>query len=199
MTESNQTVTTQTDAPLYSEGAGNILSVSGKLDPAQTYTELWMQDGRVVRLETMLLAQRSNGLPVPLEGRDRAASDSGEIGTDRTVIPLIEESLEVSKRTVTTGKVLLHKRVQEYQETLDEPLAVHTFDVERVVLNLPIESAPAVRVEGDVTIYPLVEEQMVLTKQLILKEEVRVTKRSTERRDTQVVTLRREHLEVERT
>jgi uncharacterized protein (TIGR02271 family) len=88
--------------------------------------------------------------------------------------------------------------VQEYQETLDEPLAVRTFDIERVALNQVVDSAPPVRTEGATTIYPVIEEQMVLTKQLVLKEEVRVTRRDTERRDHQVVTLRREHLIVER-
>ena len=39
---------------------------------------------------------------------------------------------------------------------------------------------------------------MILTKQLILKEEVRVTLRETERMDTQVVKLHRDHLVIER-
>ena len=88
--------------------------------------------------------------------------------------------------------------MQEFETTLDEPLAVRTFDIERVIWNQPVETAPGVRIEGDTTIYPLVEEQLILTKHLVLKEEVRVTKRETERRDTQTVVLRREHLAVER-
>jgi uncharacterized protein (TIGR02271 family) len=82
---------------------------------------------------------------------------------------------------------------------LDEPLAIRTFDVERITINQVVDAPPEVRQEGDTTIYPLVEEQLVLTKQLILKQEVRVTKREGEKRDTQVVTLRREQLSVVRT
>ena len=114
------------------------------------------------------------------------------------VIPIIEEQLHVGKQTIETGKVRLVKTVGEYHETLNEPLAIRTFDIERVAFNQPVDSAPQVRHEGATTIYPVVEEQLVLTKRLILKEEVRITQRDTERRDTQVVTLRREHLTVER-
>ena len=123
-----------------------------------------------------------------------------ELGSDAAslVVPIVEEQLTVGKRTVATGKVRLEKTVQEYQQALDEPLAVRTFDIERVVLNRVIDAVPEVRQEGDTTIYPLIEERLILTKELILKEELRVTKRDTEWRDTQVVTLRREHMTVER-
>lgn len=128
--------------------------------------------------------------------RSRAADDA-ELG-DTVTIPLIEEQLVLEKRVVETGKVRLHKTVQEFEQQLDEPLAVNTFDIERVILNQVVESAPDIRQEGDTTIYPLVEERLVLSRQLVLKEEVRVTRRLSERRDTQVVTLRRDHLTVER-
>ena len=113
-------------------------------------------------------------------------------------IPLIEEHLILEKRIVETGKVRLHKTVETFVEQLDEPLAVRTYDIERVVLNRVIDAPPEVRQEGETTIYPLVEEHLVLTRQLVLKEEVRVTRRVTERRDQQVVTLHRDHLVVER-
>jgi uncharacterized protein (TIGR02271 family) len=171
-----------------SSKSGNILVVSGDLDLQEPYTELWMPDGKVIRLLTTQLA------PVAL---DSSATESEE-SPEAIVIPIVEEHLDIEKRTVTTGAVTLRKVVQEYQEALNEPLAVRTFDIERVVLNQPVEFAPPVRQEGSVTIYSLVEEQMVLTKQLILKEEIRVTQRDTERLDTQVVTLKREHLVVER-
>ena len=94
--------------------------------------------------------------------------------------------------------MLLRKSVQEFQQSLDETLAVRTFDVQRVVINRPVEAPPAIRSEGPTTVYPVVEERLILTKELILKEEIHVTQRDTERHDTQVVTLQREHIEVER-
>ena len=174
-----------------SSSSTNVLQVSGMLDPTQTDTELWMPDGRVLRLPTSVLIGGKTGLSdlAPLQAdTDRASA----------IVPVVEETLVVEKRIVETGKVRIKKTIQEYQEILDEPLAVHTFDIEHVVLNRSIDAPPAIRQDGETTIYPVVEEQVVLTKQLILKEEIRVTKRNTERRDNQVVTLRREHVVVER-
>ncbi len=167
----------------------NVLNVAGSLDYERRETELHLADGRVIRIPTSLLAQ----------SQPQTASQAANSLEDGSfLIPLVEEKLVVGKQTVETAKVRLQKTVQLYEEALNEPLAVRTFDIERVVLNQPVDSAPAVREEGSTTIYPLVEEQLILTKQLILREEVRVTRRDTERRDTQVVSLRREHLIVER-
>ena len=185
----------------------NILQVSGELDFLQPYTELRLANGELIRLPTALLLSGAQETYAATAVSEFAAPESSSEDflaepierNGMTVIPVVEERLEVSRRTVATGTVRLHKTVQEYQQALDEPLAVRTFDIERIILNQPVDSAPSVRYEGDTTIYPVVEEQLILTKQLILKEEVRITRRDTERRDTQVVTLRREHLSVERT
>ncbi len=174
----------------------NMLVVAGDFDPSQMFTDLRMPDGRVVRVPSSMfeLGMVSDAGVEDGAGREGIVLDASE----SHIVPIIEETLLIGKKTVTTGTVRLRKSVQEFEQTLDEPLAVRTFDVERVILNRPVEQAPAVRQEGDTTVYSLVEEQLVMTKQLILKEELRVTKRDTERRDTQVVTLRRDHLTVER-
>lgn len=184
-----------------SSPSGNILVVgSGSIDTENPYTELWMPDGQVVRVPTSLLSPSAATDTVPGTVPPLSAKDAFDatLESENEVIPLVEERLLVTKRTVATGKVRLLKSVQTYQEALDEPLAVRTFDIDRVVLNQVVDEAPGVRQEGDTTVYPVVEERMVLTKQLVLREEVRVTRRDSERRDTQVVTLRREHFSVER-
>jgi hypothetical protein len=61
-----------------------------------------------------------------------------------------------------------------------------------------VDQASPIRTEGDVTIVPVYEE--VLVKQLVLKEELRITRRSTiERADSGAVVLRREHIDITRT
>ena len=175
----------------------NILEVVGRIDLGRPQTQLHLVEGRILLVPTSLLTQSS--LQASSSSEASIPSISADFpGTESLVIPLVEEQLVVGKQTVETAKIRLHKSVQVYEEALDEPLAIRTFDIERVVLNRPVDAAPAVRQDGDTTIYPIVEEQLVLTKQLILKEEVHVTRRDTERRDTQTVTLRREHLVVER-
>lgn len=172
----------------------NILSVSGSIDAQKPQTELHLSSGHILRIPTTLLLQRGEAG----SSFDSLAGEEPANFEDRLVIPVIEEQLEVGKRTVVTGKVRLEKQVKEYQEELDVPLAVRTFEVERVVLNQLVAEPPPVRQEGDTTVYPVIEEQLVLTTQLVLKEEVRVTKRDTERRDNRVVTLRRESITVAR-
>ncbi|WP_419805491.1 YsnF/AvaK domain-containing protein [Terriglobus sp.] len=184
----------------------NVLRTSGRLDPTAPLTELQLEDGTVLRLPTALLQERQRIAALSASDAPADATDASYTGTagraatepGRTVIPVMQEELHVTTRTLSTGTVRLDKTVQTYQTALDEPLAVRTYDIERVVLNQPIDAAPGTRQEGDTTIYPVVEEQAIVTKQLILREEIRVTRRDTERRDQQTVTLRREHVEITR-
>ncbi len=182
--------------PTSERETANIFSVEGSFDPLTTITELRLSDGRIFRIPTALLSEAVSGSSPNAE----TFEDDGafETGDSTMVVPIIEESLDVSKRTVATGKVRIEKTVQAYDVVLDEALAVHTWTVERIPMNLPIDVEPAVRQEGNTTIYPLLEEKLMVTKQLILKEELRVTRNDFERRDTQTVTLRREQLKVER-
>ena len=176
----------------------NVLTALGQFDPAQPLTEIRLADGRTSRISTSILLQasgieKSPAEPVPETVQELPSNEASEV-----VIPLVEERLQVGRRTVATGKIRLQKTVQEYTESLDEVLAVRSYDVERRILNQPVDAPPPVRQEGNVTIYSLVEEQMVLTRQLILKEEVHIVQRDTERRDTQVITLHKDHLTIER-
>ena len=181
------------DTTSHSTGA-NLLVATEVFDSARPSTELRFPDGRLLRVPTaLLLDQLSAENALTVTDAHLALTENESVS-----IPVIEEQLQVGKRTVVTGTVRLDKHVGIYEEALDIPLAVRSFDIERIMLNLPVEAAPPVRQEGDTTVYPLVEEQLILTKQLILREELRVTRRDTERRDTQTVSLRRESIEVTR-
>jgi uncharacterized protein (TIGR02271 family) len=150
---------------------------------------LQFADGRIVRLPTAMLQAQTPDAPEPAD-----AVQPGEI----TVVPLVEEQLQVSKQTVTTGRVRLQKSIGEYDVQLNEPLTVSMVHVERVPLGHVVEVAPGIRQEGETTIYPVLEERLVLTKELVLVEELHVTRQQSEFRDTRVVTLRRESMEVVR-
>lgn len=114
------------------------------------------------------------------------------------VIPVAEEHLEVGKREVETGRLRIQKRVSEHEQTIDEPLFADEITIERVAINRVIDAPTSARVEGETTVIPLFEEQIVLQKRLVLREEVRVTKRRIERRAPQTVAVRREEVIVER-
>lgn len=167
----------------------NSLSVLGNLDPSNLETELHFADGRSIRVPTALFQHESHQEPMP----ETLLSNK-----DAILIPLIEEQLQVEKRTVVTGKVRLQKSAESYEVTINEPLAVNTWKVERIVKNETVAQAPLPRQEGATMIYPRVEERLVITKELRLVEEIRVTQEISERHDPQTVTLRRENLSVER-
>ena len=117
---------------------------------------------------------------------------------EETVVSLAEETLQVGKRKVERDRVRLHKTVTERLETVELSLMREQVEVERVSVNRPVEVAEPVRYEDDVMVIPRYEEVLVVTKQLMLVEELRVRTVRSERREPQQVTLRREELSVER-
>lgn len=114
------------------------------------------------------------------------------------VIPVIEEQLVVEKRLVETGRLVVRKTVLEEEETVDVPLMQEQFEVERIAVNRYVDASPAIRYEGDTTIFSVIKEVLVTEKRLMLVEEVRVTKRQTTTNDAQQVMLRREEVTVRR-
>lgn len=70
--------------------------------------------------------------------------------------------------------------------------------VERVAVGRLVDGPVADRQEGDTLVLAVVEEVLVVEKRLMLKEEVRITRNSTERVQREAVTLRREEVEINR-
>ena len=118
--------------------------------------------------------------------------------TDKEVVPVVEETAVVHKERVATETVRLHKRVHEDEEILDIPVQTEAIEVERVPVGRWIDAPADVRHEGDTTVYPVVEEVLVVEKRLRLVEEVRVTRRQTTCQVQERVGLRREEIVVER-
>ncbi|HET9646110.1 MAG TPA: DUF2382 domain-containing protein, partial [Burkholderiaceae bacterium] len=78
--------------------------------------------------------------------------------------------------------------------SVDEPVATEVTGIERIEMNCPVDAEVTVRHEGDVVIFPVVEERLVTRKQLVLIEEIRVTRRTRPRSEPQQVTLKREEV-----
>ena len=116
---------------------------------------------------------------------------------DSVTIPLVEETLNVTKREIVMGGVRLVKRVTEREENVDGPLLRAEVQVERVPINRVVAEAPQPRHEGGTLIAPILEEALVIEKRLLLKEEVRITRTQAEVHQPQVVTLRTEEAVIE--
>ena len=118
--------------------------------------------------------------------------------TEELVVPVIQEQAVVEKKLHVTGYVRVRKLVHEVEEIVREALASDTVDIERVPKDILVESPIPIRVEDNVTIIPILEEEVVVTKRLRLKEEVRISRRHTSKDFTGQVILRSEELVVER-
>ena len=122
----------------------------------------------------------------------------GETPDQDKTLELVEEELRVGKRTVERGRVVIRTRVEERDEIAEAALRQENVTVERVPVGRPVEAAPAVREEDGVLIVPVLEERLVVTTELILKEEIRVTKKSRTEIVREPVRLRSERVEIER-
>jgi uncharacterized protein (TIGR02271 family) len=111
-------------------------------------------------------------------------------------VPIHEEVVTVSKRPVERARLRIDKRVSAREVDVSVPLVHEDAVVERVSINRVVSEAPPTRQEGDTLIIPVVEEVAVVERRLVLREEVRVQKRSTTETFEQSVTVRSESVEV---
>lgn len=119
--------------------------------------------------------------------------------SSEVVIPVIEEEIEVGRRVVDTGHTLrVRKVVDEESVSLDEPLVREYAVAERVPVGRVIDEPVGLRQEGDVTIVPVMEERLVLRRELVLVEEVHITRKRETRVPDKEIKLRRERVVVER-
>uniref|UniRef100_Q01PI1 DUF2382 domain-containing protein n=1 Tax=Solibacter usitatus (strain Ellin6076) TaxID=234267 RepID=Q01PI1_SOLUE len=112
------------------------------------------------------------------------------------VIPVVDEELVAGTTPVKTGSVRVDKHVQKHTKRVEAPLLRENVDVRRVPVNRVVAEAPPVRREGDTIIVSVVEEELVITKQLVLKEEIHLLKHRTKEHFVKDVELTREHAEV---
>lgn len=114
------------------------------------------------------------------------------------VIPLLGEEVAVTKQVVETGRVVVTRVTREASELIAEPLATETVEISRVPIGRQVEQMPAVREEGDTVVIPVVEERLLVERQLFLKEEVRVRRVRTASTHQENVILRHHEVTVNR-
>ncbi len=114
------------------------------------------------------------------------------------VVPVIEEELTSGRRQVKTGAIRVEKRIIEEAKVIDLPLVREVVDVRRVPKNEIVRSVPATRKVGSTLIIPVVEEEIVISRRLVLKEEIHLIKRRLTERTRRTVPLRKETARVVR-
>ena len=116
-------------------------------------------------------------------------ADEGELRVQRT-----EEELAAGTREREAGQLKVRKRVRTDREHIEVPTRHEEVSVERV----PVEGeATEAEIGEDEVVVPVTEEEVVVGKRPVVKEEVRIRKDVVE--DTEVVEedVRREEIEVE--
>ena len=111
-------------------------------------------------------------------------------------IPVIEEQVHIDKHLVEKGKLRITKQVKEEDTTVEVTEMQEEIQVEHVPINRYVSSSPEVRHEGDTMIIPVVREEVIVEKRLMLVEEVRVTTHRKETRRPVQLTLRKEEISV---
>ena len=111
---------------------------------------------------------------------------------------LAEEQVRIDKREVERGRVVVRTKVDVREEYAETELHQDEVLVERVPIGRFVEVAPETRDEDGVLIVPVLEERVVVTTRLFLKEEVRITKRSRAEIVREPVRLRSERAEIVR-
>jgi stress response protein YsnF len=115
------------------------------------------------------------------------------------VLPRVEERAFVEMKETARERVRITKTVDEDEVEVAGEAVEEDVEVERVPIGRVVAEPPQPRVEGDVTIIPVVEEIVVVEKRLLLREEVHVTKRRRAVRKKLRVPVRKERISVERT
>lgn len=114
------------------------------------------------------------------------------------VIPLVEERVSATKRTIETARVRVRTRIEQREELVRAELSADAVEIERVPIGREVAAVPAVRQEAGTTIVPVVEEVLVVEKKLMLVEEIRLTRTRTTAEFAQPVTLAAQRAEIER-
>jgi stress response protein YsnF len=117
---------------------------------------------------------------------------------DLLTLALARETARIGVRRAGERRVVVRTETREEPRTLTADLEEVRVEVSRVAVGRDVDEVPEVRVEGDVTILPVTEERVIVTLQLVLKEEIHVRRVTERRREDVPVTLRHEVAVVER-
>jgi uncharacterized protein (TIGR02271 family) len=130
---------------------------------------------------------------------DERGSERGGLDEDLRV-QRSEEELRASVREREAGQVNVKKSVRTEREVVRVPKRREEVDIERV----PVEgeareatTATEADIGEDEVVLQVFEEEVVVTKRVVLKEEIRLRKRVVQDEETVEVDLRKEEVEID--
>ncbi len=120
---------------------------------------------------------------------ERGVSEDDELRIQRS-----EEELRTGVRQREAGSMNVRKNVRTEREDVRVPRRREEVDVERVPTNREVAEAEFGDEEVVVQVF---EEEVVVSKRIVLKEEIRIRKRIVEEVETFEVDLRKEEVEID--
>lgn len=130
--------------------------------------------------------------------RSRNADNLSESTVSSVILPVVVEELDVKKESVEKARVVVRVTPESEERSVDVELSSETIEIERVPINRVVERESGPRHEGDVTVIPVFEEVLVVEKRLVLKEEIRMTRRRSQSTERVTETVRRERVDIQR-
>ncbi len=140
--------------------------------------------------ETLEMSQGREAREVPETGESQEAVEGPR------VLPVLEETLEISRERDITGTVRVRKAVHHDQVQVPTRSVRETVETEGVAVNKPVEAMAPPWQTDDALVFPVYEERLV--RQLFLVEELHVRRRRETIDETGTADLRREEIVVER-
>lgn len=113
-------------------------------------------------------------------------------------IPIIEEEVQLHRRTVDAATVRLDVRIAQELARVEELLLREEVEITRTPVRRDVDAPEQPRWEGEVLVVPVMEEVLVVRKQLRVTEEVRVARRQSHAPVEQTVPLAKQSLHVAR-
>ena len=123
------------------------------------------------------------------QSRGDDLADEDELRVQRT-----EEELIAGTRQREAGSIRVRKRVRTDRERIEVPTRHEEVSVERVPVEGEVSEA---EIGEDEVVVPVTEEEIVVHKRPVVKEEVRIRKDVVEDTETVEEDVRREEVEVE--
>jgi len=200
------------DAAHYTEGVrrgGILLAVKAQDNMAHQVAQIIGDDG-AVNIEERAAQYKQDGF-LPSPSTPMAPARSMNTTTQQTtpattqslnregetVLPVVEEELEVGKREVQRGGVRVYTHVTEQPVQEQVTLREEHVNVERRPVDRPVGAADAAAFKEQSIEVTERSEEAVVAKQARVVEEVVVGKQATERTETVQDTVRRTDVDVE--
>ena len=116
---------------------------------------------------------------------------------DEQTLELREEELVVQRKMRDVGEARIRTRIEEVPARLEVEATAEEVEVEHVPIGQVVSKRVEPYQDGDVLVVPIYEEQLVVTKRLLLREELRIRRVATTQRQLFEDTLKKETVDVE--